>query len=89
MQRAMLKSAYDWCIGVAHKPYALWLMGLMSFLDSSVFPVRPDAMLIPMALARPEKAWTYAALRHLGRRRRARFIGAFLYDSVGQWLISL
>ena len=51
----MLRRAYDWCIASADKPHALWLMGLMSFLESSVFPVPPDAMLIPMSVARPER----------------------------------
>jgi membrane protein YqaA with SNARE-associated domain len=88
----MLRSAYDWCIAAAHKPYALWLMGLVAFLESSVFPVPPDAMLIPMALARPEKAWSYAAVctvTSVAGGVLGYFIGAFLYDSVGHWLISL
>ena len=88
----MLRRAYDWCIDAADKPYALWLMGLVSFLESSVFPVPPDAMLIPMSLARPEKAWTYAALctaTSVAGGVLGYFIGAYLYDSVGHWLISL
>jgi membrane protein YqaA with SNARE-associated domain len=88
----MLRSAYDWCIAAAHKPYALWLMGLVAFLESSVFPVPPDAMLIPMSLARPEKAWSYAAIctvTSVAGGVLGYFIGAFLYDSVGHWLISL
>jgi membrane protein YqaA with SNARE-associated domain len=88
----MLRRAYDWCIAAAHKPYALWLMGLVAFLESSVFPVPPDAMLIPMSLARPEKAWTYAALctvTSVAGGVLGYFIGAYLYDSVGHWLISL
>ena len=59
---AMLKHIYDWCIDAAHKPYALWIMGLVSFAESSFFPVPPDVMLIPMSLARPERAWLYAAV---------------------------
>jgi len=88
----MLRSAYDWCIAAAHRPYALWLMGFVSFVESSFFPVPPDVMLIPMSLARPEKAWTYATVCTLtsvvgGALGYA--IGALLYDSVGHWLISL
>ena len=41
----MLRRAYDWCIAAAHKPYALWLMGFVSFVESSFFPVPPDVML--------------------------------------------
>jgi len=88
----MLRRAYDWCIAAAHRPYAMWLMGLVSFVESSVFPVPPDIMLIPMSLARPEKAWTYATLctvTSVAGGVLGYGIGALLYDSVGHWLISL
>jgi membrane protein YqaA with SNARE-associated domain len=88
----MLRSAYDWCIAAAHKPYAPWLMGVVSFLESSIFPIPPDAMLIPMSLARPEKAWSYATLCTLTSVAGGvlgYFIGAYLYDTVGHWLIQL
>jgi membrane protein YqaA with SNARE-associated domain len=88
----MLRRAYDWCIDSADKPHALWLMGLVSFLDSSVCPVPPDAMLIPMSLARPQKAWLYATVctvASVAGGVLGYFIGAYLYDSVGHWLISL
>jgi membrane protein YqaA with SNARE-associated domain len=92
IERGMLRRAYDWCIAAAHKPYALWLMGLVSFLESSVLPVPPDAMLIPMSLARPEKAFTYAAVctaASVAGGVLGYAIGALLYDTVGHWLISL
>ncbi|MBR0840531.1 DedA family protein [Bradyrhizobium liaoningense] len=89
---AMLKRIYDWCIDAAHKPYALWIMGAVSFAESSFFPVPPDVMLIPMSLARPQRAWVYAAICTLtsvlgGILGYA--IGALLFDSVGQWLIQI
>jgi len=88
----MLRRLYDWCIGAAGKPHASWILGVVSFAESSFFPVPPDAMLIPMALARPDKAWSYATLctwtSVLGGLF-GYFIGAALYDSVGQWLITL
>jgi len=88
----MLRKIYDWCIDAAHKPYALWILGLVSFAESSFFPVPPDVMLIPMSLARPQRAWFYAMLCTVtsvlgGAVGYA--IGALLYDSVGHWLIQL
>jgi membrane protein YqaA with SNARE-associated domain len=88
----MLRKAYDWCIAAAYKPYALWLMGLVSFVESSFFPIPPDTMLIPMSLARPDKAWTYATLCTLTSVAGGVLgyaIGAYLYDTVGHWLIGL
>ncbi len=88
----MLRRAYDWCIAAADKPYALWLMGAISFAESSVFPIPPDTMLIPLCLARPKRAWFYATvctLTSVAGGVLGYVIGAYLYDSVGQWLISL
>jgi membrane protein YqaA with SNARE-associated domain len=87
---AMLRRIYDWCIDAAHKPYALWILGIVSFAESSFFPVPPDVMLIPMSLARPQKAWLYAGictLTSVAGGVVGYLIGALLYDSVGHWLI--
>ena len=88
----MLRRLYDWCIASADKPYAIWLLGIVSFAESSFFPVPPDVMLIPMSLARPQKAWFYALVCTItsvlgGILGYA--IGALLYDSVGGWIIQL
>jgi membrane protein YqaA with SNARE-associated domain len=88
----MLKRAYDWCIDAAYKPYALWLLGVVSFAESSFFPIPPDTMLVPMSLARPQKAWTYAAVctvTSVAGGILGYAIGALLYDTVGHWIISL
>lgn len=88
----MLRRIYDWCIAAADKPYALWLMAAVSFAESSFFPVPPDIMLIPMALARPQRAWIYAMVCTIASVTGGVLgyaIGALLYDSVGQWLIQL
>ena len=88
----MLRRLYDWCIGAAGKPHAAWIMGVVSFLESSFFPIPPDTMLIPMSLARPDKAWYYATLctaTSVAGGMVGYFIGSMLYDSVGHWLIQL
>ncbi len=86
----MLRRMYDWCIDAAHKPYALWILGIVSFAESSFFPIPPDVMLIPMALARPNKAWLYATIctvTSVAGGVVGYLIGHLLYDSVGQWVI--
>ena len=88
----MLRRIYDWCIDAAHKPYALWIMGAVAFAESSFFPVPPDVMLIPMSLARPQRAWLYALVctaSSVVGGVLGYAIGALLYDSIGQWLINL
>src|SRR5512144_1957541 len=90
--RSLLRRLYDWCLAAAHKPHALWLMGAVSFAESSFFPVPPDVMLIPMALARPERAFVMAiwcTITSVVGGILGYAIGALLYDSVGLWLIQL
>ena len=89
---AMLKRVYDWCIGAADKPYALWILAAVSFAESSFFPVPPDVMLAPMSLAQPKRAWVFAGVCTVASVAGGVLgyaIGALLYDSLGQWLIHL
>ena len=86
----MLRRLYDWCVDAADKPHAAWVLGAISFAESSFFPVPPDIMLIPMSLARPERAWNFATictLASVAGGLLGYFIGAVLYDTVGAWLI--
>jgi membrane protein YqaA with SNARE-associated domain len=88
--RSLLRRLYDWCLEAAHKPHAMWMMGAVAFAESSFFPVPPDVMLIPMALARPERAYVMAAWCTAASVAGGIFgyaIGSLLYDSVGAWLI--
>src|SRR5436190_24296111 len=88
----MLRRLYDWCIAAAEKRYASWVLGAVSFTESSVFPIPPDVMLIPMSLARPDRAYFYAALctvTSVAGGIVGYLIGWLLYDSVGAWLINL
>jgi len=88
----MLRRLYDWCIAAAGQPHAAWIMGIVSFVESSFFPVPPDAMLIPMALARPDKAYFYATIctiTSVAGGVLGWLIGHFLYDSLGLWLMQL
>ena len=58
----MLRRFYDRVLRLAASPKApLWL-ALVSFAESSFFPVPPDALLVPMILARPDRAWRLAAI---------------------------
>jgi membrane protein YqaA with SNARE-associated domain len=87
----MLRRMYDWCVAAAYRPAAAWIMGTVSFVESSFFPIPPDAMLVPMSLARPEKAYSYAFLctwTSVAGGVLGYAIGALLYDSLGQWLIT-
>jgi membrane protein YqaA with SNARE-associated domain len=88
----MLRRLYDWCIDAAGKTYATWLMGIVSFAESSFFPVPPDVMMIPMSLARPDKSYYYATVctaTSVAGGVLGYLIGMFLYDTLGHWVVAL
>jgi membrane protein YqaA with SNARE-associated domain len=88
----MLRRLYNWCVDAAGKPHASWILGCVAFAESSFFPAPPDVMLIPMALARPDRAWYFATvctLASVAGGLLGYFIGSELYATVGQWLIKL
>jgi membrane protein YqaA with SNARE-associated domain len=90
--RSLLRRCYDWAIAAADKPHAVWTMGAISFAESSFFPLPPDVMLIPMALAKPQRAYALAlwcTLSSVAGGLVGYAIGALLYDSVGIWLMQL
>ncbi|SFI23503.1 YqaA family protein [Jannaschia pohangensis] len=58
----MIRRLYDWTLAWAAHPHALWVLAIVSFVESSVFPIPPDILLIPMILAAPHRAWLIAGV---------------------------
>lgn len=53
---------YERALQWARHPRAPRYLAMLSFAESSFFPVPPDVMLVPMALAQPQRAWSLAWL---------------------------
>ena len=87
----MFRKLYDWVFALARSRHATPALAVVSFAESSFFPVPPDVMLAPMILARPEKAYFYAfvctAASVLGGIL-GYAIGYYLTD-LGLWLMSI
>lgn len=86
----MLKSLYNWMMGLAASKHAPAALAGISFAESSFFPIPPDVMLAPMVLAEPRRAWSYATICTIGSVAGALLgyaIGALLYDSLGKGII--
>ncbi|MGP1354787.1 MAG: YqaA family protein [Parasphingopyxis sp.] len=86
----MLKRLYHWTLEKAgHRQAERWLGGV-SFVESSFFPIPPDVMLLPMCLARPDRAFRYATICTITSVLGAVLgyaIGYFLFETVGQPII--
>ena len=80
----MLRKLYDWVINLAGSRHAPWALAVISFLESSCFPVPPDVMLAPMVLAKPKKAFVFA-----GICTAASVLGGLLGYAIGVWLSPL
>ena len=85
-----LKRTYNWTLEKAQHKNAKWYLSLISFAESSFFPIPPDILLIPMALASKARALFYAFMCTLfsvlgGILGCA--IGYFFYNSVGIYIV--
>jgi membrane protein YqaA with SNARE-associated domain len=88
----MIERTYRWVLSLAARPNAERALAAVAFAESSFFPIPPDAVLIPMVLARKDKAWRLAAICTVASvvgGILGYIIGAFLFDTVGQWLIRI
>ncbi len=88
----MFQSLYDRLIALSKSERAPYVLAAVSFAESSFFPIPPDIMLIPMALAAPKRAWFYAGICTVASVLGGLLgyaIGALLYDSLGAWLLHL
>lgn len=86
----MLKRLYHWTLEKAGHPKAERWLGGVSFVESSFFPIPPDVMLLPMCLARPDKAFRYATICTITSVLGAVLgyaIGYFLFETVGRPII--
>jgi membrane protein YqaA with SNARE-associated domain len=88
----MLHRLYARTLALAASPYAPWWLALIAFAEASCFPIPPDVLLIPMAMARPERAWRLAAVCTLGSvlgGALGYFIGYAVFDQLARPLIDL
>jgi membrane protein YqaA with SNARE-associated domain len=93
----MLRRAYEKTMELAAHRNAPWALSGVSFIESSVFPIPPDVMLIPMVLAERRKAWLFAGIATIASVIGGVFgylIGYFLfedfakrYNDYGAWIV--
>ena len=82
----MIQRLYDWTLSLAEHRHALWVLALVAFLESSMFPIPPDIIMIPMIIARPSRAFVIAGVALVASVLGGLLgyaIGALAYDAIG------
>ena len=84
-----LKKTYNWTLEKAQHKNAKWYLSLISFAESSFFPIPPDILLIPMALASKAKLYfmLLCTLFSVLGGILGYAIGYFFYNSVGIYIV--
>ncbi len=83
----MIRSVYDWTLSLAEHRYALVALAVISFLESSVFPIPPDILMIPMIIAAPRRAFLIATVCLVSSvlgGMLGYYIGYGLFETVGR-----
>ncbi|HCQ64532.1 MAG TPA: cytochrome B [Rhodobacteraceae bacterium] len=83
----MLKRLYDWTISLAESKHALWALAFVAFIESSVFPIPPDILMIPMIIATPRRAFLIAGIALASSvlgGMLGYFIGWGAFESIGR-----
>ncbi|KAJ03470.1 DedA family protein [Sulfitobacter mediterraneus] len=87
----MIKRLYQWTLSLAEHPHALWALFLVAFVESSFFPIPPDILMIPMIIARPQRAWLIASVALFASVLGGLLgyaIGALAFETLGQPILS-
>ena len=81
-----IRNLYDWTLIKSTHPKATWFLALISFIESSFFPIPPDIILIPMIIAKRTKAYVYAFICTISSTLGGiigYLVGLFFFNSLG------
>ena len=87
----MIRRLYDWTLGLAQHRHALWALAVVAFVESSFFPIPPDILMIPMIIARSNRAWLIAGVALLASVLGGLLgyaIGGLAFESLGQPILA-
>ncbi|OJX08819.1 MAG: cytochrome B [Caedibacter sp. 38-128] len=86
----MLHKLYYWIMSFAGHRHALWVLTIVSFAESSFFPIPPDPLYMAMILGNREKAWSLAIICTLSSvigGVLGYYIGYALFETFGMWIV--
>jgi len=87
----MLRGLYEWVMRLSASRHAGFALSAIAFAESSFFPVPPDVLLAPMILAKPERAWRYAAICAVSSiiGGMAGYAIGYNLAPVGRWILAI
>ncbi|ARC88827.1 YqaA family protein [Rhodovulum sp. MB263] len=83
----MIRRLYDWTLSLADSRNAMWALFIVAFIESSIFPIPPDVLMVPMILARPSRAFAIAGVALAGSvlgGLAGYGIGGAFFDQIGR-----
>ncbi|NIR47536.1 DedA family protein [candidate division KSB1 bacterium] len=89
-RRNIIRRLYDWVLSWADTPYGLPALICVSFLESSIFPIPPDVLLIALVLGKVKKWWQFAfwcAVASVSGGLLGYGIGVFSWELLGKWIV--
>jgi membrane protein YqaA with SNARE-associated domain len=87
----MIRRLYEWTLSLAQHPHALWALAVVAFVESSFFPIPPDIIMIPMIIARPNRAFMIAGVALFASVMGGLLgyaIGALAFETLGQPILA-
>lgn len=87
----MLRQAYNWVIQWSETPYGIWALFILSFAESSFFPIPPDVLLIALCVGQPLLAFQFALICSIGSVLggiAGYLIGMFAFETIGRPILS-
>lgn len=88
----MLDRLYIRLLALSQHPKALWVLALVAFAESSVFPIPPDVLILPMVLAAPSRAWIIALVAMVASVAGGLLgyaIGALMFEQLGRPILEI
>ncbi|XCN74980.1 MAG: YqaA family protein [Candidatus Electrothrix aestuarii] len=85
-----VRRLYDWMLSWADSPYGLHVLVLISFAESSFFPIPPDVLLIALVLGATTRWYKFAfwcTLASVAGGLAGYGIGVFGWETIGQWIV--
>lgn len=86
------KQAKKWLDRLNASPQMLWLLGVMSFLETIIVPIPIEVVLIPLLAANRDRVWVIATVAMTGCLIASLVgygVGMVLFQSIGVWFIEV